>query len=97
MTQTATPTKLRSGDWGAKVAGTVTEGETVTITTRSGKSWDAKVARVVWTNGEVAIVATQTLDRPARRGVSAASESCGYPCPVDGHLCTPRNPCHDCF
>lgn len=21
---------------------------------------------------------------------------CGHPCPVDGHLCTPDRPCHDC-
>jgi hypothetical protein len=22
---------------------------------------------------------------------------CGYPCPVDGHVCTPDHPCHDCL
>lgn len=27
-----------------------------------------------------------------RRGV----DYCGYPCPVDGHVCTPDHPCHDC-
>ena len=21
---------------------------------------------------------------------------CGHPCPVDGHVCTPDHPCHDC-
>lgn len=63
MTTTATPTKLRSGAWGAKVAGSVRPGEVVTITTRSGKSWQARVSKVVWSGDGVTIVATQSLDR----------------------------------
>lgn len=72
----ATPTKLRSGAWGAKVTGTVTAGDTIRVTTRSGKSWDAVVAKVVWTNGEVAIVATESIDRPAPRPAASRCSSC---------------------
>jgi hypothetical protein len=64
MTMQATPTKLRNGTWGAKVSSTdVRRGDTVTITTRSGKSWDATVSEVVWTGNGVTICATQSQDR----------------------------------
>lgn len=66
-TTTATPTKLRNGNWGARVRGKVREGDTVTITTKSGKSWEARVSKVVWTDGSVAICATESTDRPAQR------------------------------
>lgn len=62
----ATPTKLRSGAWGARVEGEPTVGDKVTITTRGGKSWEAEVSRVLWTGDGVALCATKSLDRPAR-------------------------------
>ena len=66
--KTATPTKLRSGAWGAKVSGDVREGDVVTIRTRAGKSWQARIERVVWTGEGVSICATASLDRaPAAR------------------------------
>ena len=49
MKLTASPKKLRDGTWGALVDGEATEGDIITITTRSGKSWDARVRRVIWT------------------------------------------------
>ena len=68
----ATPAKLRYGSWGARVSDAdVREGDVITITTRSGKSWDARVTRIVWSNDSVAVCATESLDRPAsptRRG-----------------------------
>lgn len=97
---TASPTKLRSGNWGAKIQGAkVREGDTVTITTRSGKSWDAEVVKVVWSGSGVSICATESLDRrpPRRRPLISTGESCGYRCPVGGHICTPDHPCHDCL
>ncbi len=59
------PTKLRDGNWGATVEGTPVTGDTVTITARSGKSWTARITRVVWKNGKIAICATESMDRPA--------------------------------
>lgn len=68
MTTTAKPCKLRSGVWGAKVQSThVSEGDTITITTRAGKSWDARVARIVWRGDGVSICVTESLDRPKSR------------------------------
>lgn len=44
----ATPKKLRSGDWGALAKSeSVRKGDTVQITTRSGKTWTATVNKVV--------------------------------------------------
>jgi len=66
--RTASPTKLQTGAWGARIAGTAAVGETITIVTRAGKTWDATVSRVVWSDGQVTIVATGTAARttPAR-------------------------------
>lgn len=41
---TASPIKLRSGDWGAKVEGKAVGGDPITVTTRAGKSWQAFVS-----------------------------------------------------
>ncbi len=60
----ASPTKLRSGEWGAKVKGTVTPGDAIHITTKAGKSWTATVGKVVWSGEGVAIVTTRSTDRP---------------------------------
>lgn len=75
----ATPSRLRSGAWGAKVAGQVQQGDVVTITTRSGKSWDAVVSRVLWTDGAVSICATETAaaGRPARATRTRTGCRCG--------------------
>ena len=69
-TQTATPTKLQNGTWGARVQGDVAQGDTVTISTRSGKSWTATVDRVVWSGNGVSIVATS-------KGASRSAHSRG--------------------
>ncbi len=104
QTAAATPTKLRSGDWGARVSGRVSRGDTITITTRKGKSWTATVEHVIWTgqdrygDGEISIVATASAGRRrTHRSSHRNSESCGYPCPVTGRRCTPSDPCHDCL
>lgn len=96
----ATPVKLKNGDWGARVQSErVANGDEITITTKAGKSWPARVVRVLWKGKGVAICATESLDggpRGARSGTDSR-DYCGYPCPVSGHICSPRNgPCHDC-
>jgi len=63
----ATPAKLRDGSWGAKVHGTCKVGDTVTIETRAGKTWDATVTSVVWSSPDESehLVRTRGLDRDA--------------------------------
>lgn len=102
---TATPTKLRSGEWGARVQGRVEAGEEITIRTKGGKSWTAIVAKVIWSGkdkyrgGMCSIVATESQGR--RSGYTERGHYdgyCGYPCPVSGRKCCPANgPCHDCI
>jgi hypothetical protein len=83
METIAKPAKLKSGAWGARVEAPVKAGDTVTIRTAAGKSWQARVERVVWTDGYVSLCATQSLDRPAssrptgERGICA---NCGDRC-----------------
>jgi len=112
-TPTATPTKLRDGSWGARCSAGVEAGDTITITTRGGKTWQAEVVRVLWSGadkygkGQISICATASLDdRPSRGRVTRRGRAyyqggteiaCGYPCPVTGRTCTPDHPCHDCL
>lgn len=62
----ATPTKLHSGEWGARVQGQVAKGDVVTVTTSKGKRWDAVVTHVVWKGDGISIVATESNDRRRR-------------------------------
>jgi len=95
---TATPTKLRDGTWGARVRGTAAAGDTVTITTATGRSWDAQITRVVWSGEGVSICATSSLDRGASRrgmgpGHGRAAHVAGYaPYCTDNESCG----CYDC-
>ncbi len=86
MTQ-ATPTKLRTGAWGARTSGTVAEGDTIQITARSGKSWTATVSRVVWTDGSIAICATDKAPAVHRTSRSTSSTSRAWY----------ENPDHKCY
>ena len=101
---TASPAKLKNGSWGARVQGSVSVGDTITITTRAGKSWDARVTKVVWSGEGVAVCATESLDRPARSGSTSRSYgrgrwtgcSCGSREDHHGDLIDARNNCASC-
>lgn len=61
MKHEATPTKLRSGEWGARITGRTLDikaGDRIVIRTRGGKSWETTVQTVVWKGPDAAIVAT---------------------------------------
>ena len=103
QTITASPTKLQSGAWGAKVQSeTVQAGDTVTITTRAGKSWDATISKVLWTGDGVSICATESngssSSRPRRRGRSCACDDdcCASGCRCDSHCNCQGGPIYDC-
>jgi hypothetical protein len=105
----ASPTKLKSGAWGARVkSDSVEKGDPIKVTTKSGKSWTTYVSRVVWSGNGVSIVSTSKTGlgytpavRNARGYVVERGHYdgyCGYPCPVTGRKCCPKNgPCHDCL
>jgi hypothetical protein len=75
--RSATPAKLRSGAWGARVEGAVAKGDTLTITSRSGKSWRARVEKIVWTDGSASICATSSLDSGPPRSAGGATRRSG--------------------
>ena len=106
MKMQATPAKLKSGDWGARVRNAqVSPGDIMQITAKSGKTWSATVSRVLWRGDGVALVATRQSggNGYARRNGRGYTDRygnsyCGYPCPVSGLVCNSRNgPCHDCL
>lgn len=52
-TLSASPVKLTSGAWGALVrSNSVRVGSIVRVTTKAGKSWDAKVTSLIRTNAD---------------------------------------------
>ena len=90
----ATPTKLRNGQWGARVNAddTPAEWDIVTITARSGKSWDATVDYVAHSgidrlSGEIKhIVGLKKRAYPKGTG---KCEDCGIAVKGDYRKCYP--------
>lgn len=70
---TATPSKLRNGTWGATTTTPVNPGETITIRSKAGKTWDATVTRVLWTDGQKCLVATA---KPSAQRGGARGDGC---------------------
>ena len=54
---TATYTKLRSGDWGIRVQGTVEAGAMIVVTKKSGEAKSETVAKVVWSGNGITLCA----------------------------------------
>ena len=80
----ATPTKLKDGSWGARVASAnAREGDIVRITARNGKSWEAEVMKVIWRGKDFSICATSSIASRniARRGPSSRT---GHSAPRNG-------------
>jgi hypothetical protein len=87
----ATPIKLRNGSWGIKVTGATTPGARHHVVAKSGKTWTATVAHVVWSGDGVSICATAEPAQQTRGGRGS--------CHTDGNCsscCNPRTcPCGD--
>jgi hypothetical protein len=55
----ATPTLLKSGEWGARVlAPQVGVGDQLTVVAKNGNSWEAQVDGIVWQGEDVALCRT---------------------------------------
>lgn len=99
----ATYTKLKDGTWGIRSTSKISDGQTVTVTKKSGESKRETVGKVIWTGNGVWLATVAGSSSPAtsgsrRSGYSGgSSEYCGGICPVSGERCCSRNgPCHDC-
>ena len=70
---TASPARLQNGSWGARVPGTPSVGSLIEVRTSSGKTWGARVVRVIRPAkgpGDSSLVATESLDTAHGRGSS---------------------------
>lgn len=56
-TNTATYTKLRSGDWGIRVQGEATAGQQITVEKKSGERKVETIATIVWAGNGVTLCA----------------------------------------
>lgn len=85
-TTTATFTKLRTGDWGIRLVGSLPGlGDEVPVITRAGDRKTVRVAHVVWSDGATHVCAIKA-DRPMpakraptrRRGFDCRHQSGGF-------------------
>lgn len=100
-TTTCSYRKTKTGKWAVMgPASVVRKGADVLVAKKNSQT---KTEHIVstgkpFTRDGVEMVYGYPEERQApRRSSSYGAESCGYPCPVDGHICTPSHPCHDCF
>jgi len=77
-------TKLKSGDWGIRSDQVIKEGESVSVTVKTGaKAGQIKtetVKKVIWTDNKVWLAAIEKKDAPPRGtggGKSYECEECG--------------------
>jgi len=70
----ASYTKLRSGDWGIRVEGRATTGQSVTVTKRDGSRQTVCVDRVVWSGEGVSLC---SIRRETAGGYSAQRATAG--------------------
>jgi hypothetical protein len=96
----ASPIKLRNGTWGAKVVtkgALPADGASVIITTRAGKSWTARIRRVVWSSADrkVHYCATESLDRSDERPIEIRIGGHRYTRNASGQRCEDA-PCCGC-
>lgn len=94
------PARLDSGEWGVRIPGASGDlvGKTVKVSTRDGKTWNAKVSEVVRVDGDSTIVRTVReasgprrkgggQDRVARQAGAATRRSGGRACrECGGHV-----------
>lgn len=63
----ATWTKLRSGDWGARIEGKASIGDEVTVKSKDGRTKTTKVKRVAWSGDGVSLVEVYAMPGTAER------------------------------
>lgn len=83
MSTQATPTKLRSGDWGAKTS-TGSKGQVadLTVTTRAGKSWVA-THRCIAAGDGWALWAKEQASNGGYRARHVCDDECRYDAETD--------------
>ena len=98
----ASPMKLRNGSWGVRVKSENTnDGEVVAVTTRAGKTWNARVTKVIWAGKGISICAVASQSYGERRRSNKPRpgycEECG--CDIQGTyswMPADSTVCYDC-
>ncbi len=99
---TGKPKQLRSGEWGTVVSTeNVNVGDSVTITTASGKSWEARIQKVIWRGNGVAICATSKSSGGSSGGSGGSKRGTWTGChcgsrEIDGETIPSSKNCRSC-
>ena len=91
----ATYTKLRNGQWGIRVPGTVGAGQTITVTKRDGSTSTETVDRVLWSGDGVSLCSVSRGHQSTshRHGHSSRRSGGRYECDECGDIVTPGTHC----
>jgi hypothetical protein len=54
---TASYTKLKSGEWGVRIVGTASAGQTITVTKKDGTSKQETITKIVWSGNGITLAA----------------------------------------
>ena len=94
-TQTATYTKLRDGSWGVRVPGSVTPGQSVVVTKKSGETKQETILRVlaVFQPENVSLCSIQQSTQASSSRSGRSSRSGCYECEECGDMVTPGTRC----
>lgn len=81
----ATYTKLKSGNWGIRVVGSVRDGQSITVTKKSGETKTETVSRVVWSGNGITLAAIADSRGSYTGSRSRYSSHSDY---IDSHRCS---------
>ena len=94
-----TYTKLKSGEWGVRVVGDAKRGQTVTVTTKAGKTKTERIDAVLWHGNGISLcsISRQTgRSRGARGNGRTTCKECGRPIQDAPHRRAMGGLCGDC-
>lgn len=77
---TATYTKLKSGEWGVRVEGSVKVGQSITVRKKSGETKTETVAKVVWTGDGISLCAVSSGSKSLYTPKSSRGRRTGCAC-----------------
>lgn len=82
----ATFTKLKSGDWGLRIQGNASSGQSVQVKRKDGTSESKTVGKVVWSGNGITLATIAGNESSSSGSRSSGSRNCCAECGRPGRL-----------
>lgn len=76
----ATFTKLKNGDWGVRVEGEVTEGQSIVVTKKDGSTDVKTIQKVLWNKDGISLCSIEQIKTKYYNGCSCPQDCCRPRC-----------------